>query len=206
MQINELLSAMKEREALDARIFALSKSVKQAMIERGLETIEAKQGKLELKQKRRRKKQANSQEIDELQEAIMQEQAELRDANAKQIYELQKTRDMAELQMLGLLNNEWIEDMQNRLEEAKRNAISEIGEPELELSINLAEPSINQLVDDAWLSDAIKRGKSAKPKAMSRSQILTFVKSYFKGYYEQDLDSAFQQRLDEHIAYWEARK
>ena len=205
MQINELLSAMKEREALDARIFALSNSVKQEMIERGLETIESKRGKLEIKPKRRRKKQTSSQEIDEIQEAIELEKAELQDANAKQIYELQKTRDMAEIKMLSLLHNEWIEELENKLKDVKRNTISETPEPELELAIKLSEPSINQLVDDAWLSNALKQAKAAKPKAMTKSQVTSFVRSYFKGYYEGDLDTAFQQRLDEHIAHWEAK-
>lgn len=213
--IQKLLEAMQERQKLDAKIFALNQTVKQEMLEQKLDKIDTKAGQLVLKstaKKRKNKRFEPTTKMAELQSALKAERAELLEANNKQLYALQKQKDMSELRMELLLDNEWTKELEAKLKEAEaeaKTAQAELNEQKrsyIELNVQLAEKDYISLAGDNWISKAITEAKQLKPKKMTRPMVLEFIAQYYKGYYANNtLDEAWQKRVSDHILYWEGR-
>ena len=206
---------MQERERLDAEIFALSENVKQEMLNRQLDKIDTKAGQLSLKstaKKPKRKAFQPTVEMAELQSALEAEQNELLDTNKAELYALQKQKDLAELKMEMLLQNDWITELEAKLELAKQKAEAEQAKQNneiqgyIQLDIKLVEQDYIALAGDAWLAKAIKQAKNLEPRKMTRPMVLNFVAQYYKGYYDGfTLDEAWAKRIEDHIAYWKGR-
>lgn len=204
--IQTLLAKLQQKAQLEAEIFVLTENVKQHMVSHGLSEISSKAGKLALKTvaSKKSKKLISSSEVQELESAIQAERTELIEANAKQIYELQKARDLAELGIAKLVRNEWIAELEAKLEQAKQQSVQEASTAGyLTIDVQLSEPDYAKMAGDAWFVKALREAKSLKPKHMTKSMLIAFLANYYKGYYPgKSLDEAWQMRIADHLAYW----
>ena len=212
MSVQQLLIALQDRERLNAKIFALTQSVKHDMIEKGLDKIETKAGKLKLKslaKKANKRAIVPTAEMADLQSALEAEKQELLDMNKSELYRLQKQKDIAEHSMDLLLQNEWINELKEKLALAEQKAKkAKLSEPEgyIQLDVELVEQDYIALAGDAWIAEAISKAKSLQPRKMTRSMVLKFIAQYYKGYFEgMTLDEAWAKRIEDHITYWKGR-
>lgn len=205
--IKKLLTKAKQLKTLQLEVYGLQNVVQKELIANGTENVETKYGKLKLVKNRGKASVTSSQETEELEQAIHLERQEMAQANAKQLYELQKQRDLAEIAMDRLMTNEWVEELEAKLDKAKQHTVQTSSQNSLKLQIDLPKLNVLEYVDHKWYELKVMELKSLQPKPIGRSALNKFLEQYFESaYYEGfTLDDALADRISKHIAYWEAR-
>lgn len=202
----QLLELLVEQEKLCMQIDRLKDEVYKEMLEQGTTELKTNKGTLKLKKKRGRPINMPNEAVAELEAAIEAEQDEMFETNKRALYELQKTRDLADLQIQKLTTNDWVVELQEKLNEVKKESVRVEGSEQYTLQCKPKQVSPFGYANNSWLLKATKQIKTL-PRPMTKSQIGEFLRGFYeyKLYGEQTLDEAWAERVDGHNKYWAER-
>lgn len=200
MNYDDLVRAKLELDMAQAKYDALCGQAIKHMQATGANELSTSNASLSLKQKGTRLLPANSAAVAELKEAIELERQEMLDANASRIYALTRQRDLCQHQIDLLLTNEWIEELNRKLEAAKQDKADTTATYN-KLTIKLSD-NVRDYVDSITYNEHLARCKQLDPP-LTKANLNKCILNWGRGLLPEhgSLSDAVDARIAEHIAY-----
>lgn len=195
----ELIALKKEAEAMNIAIANAEKQILADMLDAGTEQIKAGGGSITLQYRSSKARELSEAEL-ELKQAIADESLEMAQANAKEIYGLQKQAYIATMKAEALLKSPWTDELKAKLVQAElARKASRQAKPVL--VFDLPQPSPEELCSAEQYNAYLAKAAVCQPKRMTKLCVYNFLKAN-SNLIGAELDDAFEERLNEHREYW----
>lgn len=187
--IYDYIKLLQEKEILENKIYLAEQELKYKMLQDGVSEVNTKAGSIFLQTKGQNRKLdiLPSQRELELSQQIADERAKAIEANKNKIYELEKTKFLADNELMGILN---FSDLQDGLVEEKKKTYSKKLDvvDNYSIKVKLSKDFYLQSIDKDILSEMYLQSSKAK--------VADFAKKYFLGYYpDTDIKTAWNNYL-----------
>lgn len=195
----ELIELKQKQEQISLAIAKAEKDLLISMLEDGTEQLKAGGGSITLQYRASKAREKSETEL-AIAQAIVEEQQEMASNNAAKIYALQRQAYLATMEAEALLQTPWSIQLKQKLMEAELARKAQKQSKPF-LSFELPQPSPEDLCTAEQYNSYLAKAANCLPKRMTKLCLLNFLKAN-KHLQGDELDKAFEERLQEHSSYW----